>query len=477
MIGITRWGAYIPYYRLNGQILGQVWGESFTGERAVANYDEDSLTLAAEAIRICLRDEDPKTFQGLYYASTSMPYREHQNATLLATVGDLSTDLFTADFSGSLRASTQAFRAAYDAVKAGSADKILVAASDIRLGEPGSGFEATLGDAGAALAVGKEGVVAEIQAFYSYSQDFLDVWRTEDQRYVKSGDQKFIETYGYRVFIKKALEGLLNKTGLNKTDISRVLFFAPDTRTFQNLSQDLGFKKEVYLPDPLLNVIGCTGTAYPFLLLIAALEMTNPGEKIVLVSYGSGSDAILLEVTENIKSQSGTRILAEQLHRKKNLNQYGKYLRFRKLVQTEQLNPFSSLPVLWREEKQNLRLYGQKCRICGAVQYPPRYICWKCNTRNAFTEVRLNPRGKIFTFTKDYLVPTPNPPVVMVTVDLEGGGRFYAQMTDCEPDQVHIGMEVELTFRKLHEGEGYPNYFWKFRPVMTIQGSESRIQK
>lgn len=467
MIGVTNWGTYIPYYRLTGQLLSQVWGEPFTGERAIANYDEDSLTLAAEAVRACLRDENPKTFQGLYFASTSMPYREYQNAALLATVGDLSTVLFTADFGGSLRAASQAFRAAYDAIKAGSAEKVLVAASDIRLGEPGSGLEGILGDGGVALAMGKEGVLAEVKGFYSYSQNFLDIWRKEDQRYLKVGDQKFIEAYGYRVFIKKALEGLLSKMGLNKTDLTKVLFYAPDARTFQTISQELGFKKEAYLSDSLLSTVGCTGTAYPFLLLISALEQANPGEKIAVVSYGSGSDAILLEVTENIRPRNGTGMLAEQLNRKKTLNHYGKYLRFRNLVETEQPNPFSSLPVLWREEKQNLRLYGQKCQACGAIQYPPRHVCWKCSARNAFMEVRLSPRGKVFTFTKDHLVPTPSPPVVMVAVDLEGGGRFYAQMTDCEPDQVHIGMEVELTFRKLHEGEGYNNYFWKFKPARS----------
>lgn len=467
MIGITRLEAYIPYYRLTGEILSQVWGGSFVGERAVANYDEDSLTLAAEAVRACLTYEDPKSFQGLYYASTSLPYQEHQNAVLLATIADLSNDLFTADFTGSPRASTQAFRAAYDAVKAGSADKILVAASDIRLGEPGGGFESTLGDAGVALTIGKEGVIAEIKGLYSYSQDFFDVWRKDDQRYLQSGDPKFIETYGYRVFIKKSLEGLLYRTGLSKSDISKALFYAPDTRTFRNLSQELEFKKDAYLEDPFLGTIGCTGTAYPFLLLISVLEQAKPGEKIALAGYGSGSDAILLEITENIYSRSRRPKLAEQLRNKKSVCHYGRYLQFRKLIETESLNPFSSLPVLWREEKQNLRLYGQKCQVCGSLQYPPRHVCWKCSSRNTFTAIRLNPRGKVFTFTKDHLVPTPNPPVVMVTVDLEGGGRFYAQMTDCDPDQVQIGMDVEFTFRKLHEGNGYNNYFWKFRPVRS----------
>ncbi|MBI4635111.1 MAG: OB-fold domain-containing protein, partial [Candidatus Rokubacteria bacterium] len=67
---------------------------------------------------------------------------------------------------------------------------------------------------------------------------------------------------------------------------------------------------------------------------------------------------------------------------------------------------------------------------------------------------------------KDHLVPSPDPPTVMVAADLEGGGRFYAQLTDCDPSAVDFDMPVELTFRRIHEGEDYVNYFWKFRPSL-----------
>ena len=53
----------------------------------------------------------------------------------------------------------------------------------------------------------------------------------------------------------------------------------------------------------------------------------------------------------------------------------------------------------------------------------------------------------------------------MATADMEGGGRFYAQLTECNKENVKIGMEVELTFRMLHKGDGFYNYFWKFRPL------------
>jgi uncharacterized OB-fold protein len=119
-----------------------------------------------------------------------------------------------------------------------------------------------------------------------------------------------------------------------------------------------------------------------------------------------------------------------------------------------------------REERQDLRLYGQRCRACGAVQYPRRHVCWQCGGKK-LGEHRLSRRGRVFTFTKDHLVPSPDPPTVMVAADLEGGGRFYTQLTDGDPDAVTFDLPVELTFRRFHEGAGLANYFfWKFRPLL-----------
>ncbi|TMA49559.1 MAG: hydroxymethylglutaryl-CoA synthase, partial [Deltaproteobacteria bacterium] len=84
---------------------------------------------------------------------------------------------------------------------------------------------------------------------------------------------------------------------------------------------------------------------------------------------------------------------------------------------------------------------------------------------DGLTEVRLGRRGTLFTFTNDYLFESPDPPVSHAVVDLEGGGRIYLQLTDCEPERVEIDMPLELTFRRLHDGGGFHNYFWKARPA------------
>ena len=90
MAGVIAYGAYIPIYRLSREAIAQGWGSrSQGGERSVANYDEDSLTMAVEAGLDCLQGADYSRVDGLFYASTTAPYREKQCAVLAAAVLDL----------------------------------------------------------------------------------------------------------------------------------------------------------------------------------------------------------------------------------------------------------------------------------------------------------------------------------------------------------------------------------------------------
>ena len=183
------------------------------------------------------------------------------------------------------------------------------------------------------------------------------------------------------------------------------------------------------------------------------------------MGYGAGAGALLFQATDRIVGWDWRRGVRAQLGAGRPLGQYGKFLQFRRLVETEPLKAFTGLPVMQREERQDLRLYGQKCVACGAVQYPRRHGCWQCSGKD-LAEHRLSRRGRVFTFTKDHLVPSPDPPTVMMAADLDGGGRFYTQMTDGDPATVDFDMPVELTFRRFHEGGELVNYFWKFRPLL-----------
>ena len=467
MVGITNYGVYIPAYRLGRDIVAKAWGPRYiSGERAVANHDEDSLTMATEAALNCLLGIDPKTVEGLIFASTTSPYLEKQASTLVATAADLPIEIYTADHLSSIRGGMAALRSAMDAVKGGSARNILVAAADTRRGEPGSDSEQLFGDGAAAILVGGTGVVASIEGVYSLSEEFMDTWRKQDDDFIRKGDAAFVQAYGYGRMVPNCIQGILKKYEMKISDITHFVIPAPDSRSYARVMKTLNLPAGSYPEDPLLTTVGDTGTAAPLMLLASALEKAKPGERILLCSYGAGNtDAFILRVNPEIGRLKDRRGVAHFHACKKPLTNYEKFLKFQSTLPNDPLEPYSSWALLWKEKKQNLQLYGTRCKRCGTFAYPRRRVCLKCSAKDEYEDVKLPRKGKIYTLAKDYLFPNPDPPTVMAVVDMEGGGRFYGQMTDCDPARVKIGMPVELTFRKFHQGEGFYNYFWKLRPL------------
>jgi len=143
MVGIVSYGAYIPIYRLSREAIGAMWVKSLgKGEKAVANADEDSLTMGVEAVLDCLNGMGRQQVDGLYFATASPPYVEKQSASIIRAAADLREDIPTMDIAHSLRGASSAMKAAMDAVQAGSARRVMVAAAECRIPAPNSDFEA-----------------------------------------------------------------------------------------------------------------------------------------------------------------------------------------------------------------------------------------------------------------------------------------------------------------------------------------------
>jgi hydroxymethylglutaryl-CoA synthase len=472
MVGITSTGSYIPMYRLRHEEIARMWKTSgMGGERAVAGYDEDSITMAAAAARKCMgccRGE----VDGLYFASTTAPYLEKQSAAIIAGVAGLDRRSATADFSNSLRSSTTAMKSALDAVKSGTAGQVIVAASDCRMGMPKSQFEQLFGDAAAAVAIGSDGVIAEIEAHNSFFSDFTDVWRTVSDTYVKSGEGRFIADEGYFPVMHEAISDLMSSRSLKPGDFSRIVFSASDPRQHSKLAKKLGFDSSQIQP-PFFSEIGHMGSAGALVMLNAALEEANPGDRILLANYGDGADAFILKVTEAIKDFPFKTSFIKQLQKTRAI-EYGTYLDWRDLLPIDKGNlpprdPIS-LATRWRERKIISTLTGVKCRSCGTPQIhiigQNIRICVQCQAKDNFDEYRFSDKkATLFTYAIDNLQPTKNPPGVNGAVDFEGGGRLLCELTDYDPDKVKIGMPVEMTFRKLTLDDEVVNYFWKAKPV------------
>jgi 3-hydroxy-3-methylglutaryl CoA synthase len=471
VVGITSYGAYIPYYRLNRAEIAKVWGgPTLRGEKAVASYDEDSLTLAVAAAQDCLRGINLKSVDRLYFASVTCPYKEKQAAATIATVVDLNRESLTVDFSNSLRSGTNAITAAIDAISSGSAKSVLVCAADNRLGYPAGAMEMLFGDGAAAVLVGTDRIIATIEASYTLFDEILDVWRTDKDLFVHAWEDRFIVEEGYSRVVQQAISSALKKYSLSTKDFSKVVLYAPDLRQLSMVARKLGFDLKTQVQDNLYNSVGNTGSASALMSLVAALEEAKAGERILLVSYGNGCDVFILKVTDEIEKTRNRRGIKGHLAVKQMLSSYQKYLRWRDLVETEPPQrpdlPKPSAPALWRDTRGGLALYGVKCKHCGAVQYPAQRICMVCHTKDSFVDYRFADKvGKVLTFTQDSIAFHPDPPVTMAAVDFPEGGRILCDMTDYTSDEIKIRMPVEMTFRKLHYVGGFYNYWWKCRPL------------
>jgi hydroxymethylglutaryl-CoA synthase len=476
MTGITSYGAYIPQHRLGPETKG--WGFPF--EKAVGYYDEDSLTMAVAAALDCLACGDRTEVDGLYFASTTAPYREKLTATTAAIACDLRNDILTVDFANSLRAGSAAVRTALDTIRAGSAKSLLVTVADCgRLGHPRDSFDQNNGDGAAAFLIGDKDVIATIEASYSLSNEMLDVWRLDGGKYVRSWEDRFIMEEGYLKVLPAAVAAFLSRQDLTPKNISKAVFNAPDKRRHVDMAKRLGFMP-MQVQEALFGKMGNTGAAFSLMLLAAALEEAKPGDRILVASYGNGADILLLKVTENISKTQGQRSIAHSLAKKMIIPDYETYTGFRHSPPEGNYYPPTrpSTSAIWRDRDAIFRFYGGKCRSCGSIQYPPQRICSRCHTKDSMEPVRLSDRrAKVFTYTLDNLaqIPAFDLPMVDSIIDFVGGGRGCFQMTDRNLREVKVGLEVEMTFRRLHTAGEMNNYFWKCTPVRdTGTAKESR---
>jgi len=472
MVGIVSAGAYIPIYRLNRDEIARMWGgRSAGGAKAVAGYDEDTITMAVAATLDCLKRGETGA-DGLSLATTTAPYREKLSSAIVASAADLPAECHAADFTDSLRAATAALKSAIDAVKAGSAGNVLVTAADCRMGAAKGALEQALGDGAVALMIGSEKVIAEVEGSYSIFNDFTDQWRSAEDTFIRFAEGRFIDEVGYLPTMQSAITGLMNKCKLKPGDFSRVVYYASDARQHAALARRLKLDKS-QVQDPLYNDIGNTGTAAALLMLAAALEKAKPGDRILLAGYGDGADAFVLRATDEIARIQKEPILSHKLAGKTVIN-YGQYLSWRNLVPVEASTlperSALSLPSRWRERRTISALYGAKCKKCGTPQISQigqtARVCVNCQTKDDFEPYKFSDKkGKLFSYAIDQLQPTLNPPGVNGVIDFDGGGRMICELTDCEVEKVKVGMPVEMTYRKMFYSRGIHNYFWKAKPV------------
>jgi len=482
MLGITSFGGYIPRLRLDRMAAVQQMGwlapaliTAAQGERSFCNWDEDSITMAVAAARDCLVGVDKRAVDGLYLASTTLPFADRSGAGIVATALNLREDVRTADFTTSQRAGTSALLAALDAVQAGGKRSVLVAAADRREARAASYYELWFGDGAAALLVGTENVVAEFLGAHTLTLDFVDHYRGALHRFDYTWEERWLRDEGYARILPAAIQGLLEKLGLTVNDVDRFVYPYLFGRDHARLVRPLGIPPEK-VADNLYTVCGETGTAHPLVMLVRVLEEAQPGQRIVVVGFGQGADALCFQVTEHIRQLPPRRGIRGSLAEKKTTDNYLKFLKFRDLIITEsgiraEAPTQTALTTLWREHRMILGLVGGRCTVCGTPQFPKTEICVNPNCLAMHSQEDYefaDVPATIRSFTGDMLAVSVDPPAIYGMVQFEGGGRMMADFTDCELDDLRVGMPVRMVFRRHHTSpeRGFVGYFWKAVPLV-----------
>jgi 3-hydroxy-3-methylglutaryl CoA synthase/NAD(P)-dependent dehydrogenase (short-subunit alcohol dehydrogenase family) len=491
MIGITSYGAYIPRLRLDRMAIYQAMGwfapaiaMVAQGERSMCNWDEDAVTMAVEACRDCLKGRDKQALDAVYLASTTLPFSDRQNAGIVAAALNLPKNIMTLDMTASQKTASSALITALEAVRGGGKHHILVVASDRRETRAAYFYEMWFGDGAAALVVGDTDVIAEFKGSYSVSCDFVDHYRGAGHTVDYVWEERWAREEGYSKIIPEAVNGLMQQLNITISDVDRLVFPCVFKAEHRNIANILGASSDK-LSDTLHDVCGETGAAHSLLMLTAALETAKPGDRILAAGFGQGCDALYFVVTENITRLSQRSGVTGRLANKKTIENYPKYLKFRNLIQTEtgiraEAPSQTAMTALWRKNAMILGLVGGKCQACGTPQFPKMDICVNpaCNASHTQEDYEFSELPAIVkTFTSDLLAVSVDPPAKYGMIQFEAGGRFMADFTDCDMEDLAVGLPMKMMFRKRGEDRtrGFVNYFWKAVPIPGAREAMNRV--
>lgn len=339
-IGIIGYGVYLPKYRIKAEEYTKAWG-SFSApgvrEKSVPGYDEDVITMAVEAARNAINYAriDPDSIGTLYLATTSGPYGEKPlSSTILAALTG-NEEVRTADFTGSTRAGTSAFLGCFDRVAAEGRGVGLVVASDVPLGPPDRGSEHPFGAGSAAYVIGEGDPIAIPEGSYSVSIETLgERFRRAGELYTRDLELRvnFMEQC-----LQKSIHGLLGSLNLTPEKVDHLVLQQPDAAKSLKAVGRLGFSDKALALGMIAAYTGDTGVASPLLSLAHVLDHAQGSERIVVASYGSGSDAFSLLVHDGIvqrRAQSSEVPTFKDCLEKREYVDYVTYLKFKKYLST-----------------------------------------------------------------------------------------------------------------------------------------------
>ncbi len=336
-VGIVGYGAYVPRYRLPASEVSKMWTNGTGGtpikEKAVNGLDEDVITMSIEAARNALLRAriNPQEIRAVWVGSESHPYAVKPSSTIVAEAIGAVPNTMAGDWEFACKAGTEAMQAAIGFVGSGMARYAFSIGMDTAQGRPGDALEYTAAAGGAAVLLGPgDESVAIISGSYSFVTDTPDFWRRAHAEYPSHGD-RFTGEPAYFKHVTGAAEMIMESLGTTSGDYDWAVFHQPNAKFPQRVAAQLGFSKEQIEPGLLSPRIGNTYSGSCMIGLTAILDIAEPGDRILMVSYGSGagSDAFDLTVTDRLPEVQHLGTTTEAYISRRTEINYATYTRYR----------------------------------------------------------------------------------------------------------------------------------------------------
>ncbi len=453
-------GAYAPLLRLDRDSAAKALkfsglGGRGGGRRAVAGWDEDPLTLAVEAARIIHRA--PNT---VVFASTSAPFYERLHAALIVDALALQAETRARDVSGSRRCAVSAL---LDALLGGGST--LVAAGERRPGRPGSPLHLSQGDGGSAVMVAADGA-ARLIGWASLSHDLVDIYASREHPEPYAYEERFVRETALSAIFAPTIHKALAMAGLGPSDIQHAAVHEPVAGLWRDIGRATGIAAPNHASD-VAAALGDLGAAHGLFAFALASARAKPGERILLAGFGSGCDALVLEMTAPMPGAgSAEEALRQGLA-------FGDYIRFLSLNGALELDwgvrsefeQKAQATVIARTGRDMTGFVGGR-DAAGNVQFPKSRIPVRPDAEGPepMQDVRLaDDPARIVSVTADRLNFTPDPPFWFGLAQFDNGARVMMEFTDQDSRGFSVGDRVRMRLRikSRDQRRGFRTYFWK----------------
>jgi hydroxymethylglutaryl-CoA synthase len=398
------------------------------------------------------------------FASTSAPFHDRLQATLVVDALAAPAETRARDVSGSRRCAVSAL---LDALLAPGST--LVAAGERRPGRAGSPLHVSQGDGGAAALVAEEGA-ARLLGWASLSHDLVDIYASREHPEPYAYEERFVRETAVSEIFAPTIRKALARAGLAAADIQHAAVHEPVAASWRDIGRATGIAAPNHASD-VAAALGDLGAAHGLFAFALAAARAKPGERILLAGFGSGCDALVLEMTAPMPGAgSAEDALRQGLA-------FGDYVRFLSLNGALELDwgvrsefeQKAQATVIERTGRDMIGFVGGR-DAAGNVQFPKSRIPVRPDAEGPepMQDVRLaDDLARIVSVTADRLNFTPDPPFWFGLAQFDNGARVMMEFTDADARGFSVGDRVRMRLRikSRDRRRGFRTYFWKAAPA------------